>query len=94
MGDTKIEQFLSRWNSALMTVPTLKGPIAVEQLFLRQLRKSVVLQQDVAHHERLASGSQEKTYTFLVDAAKRYLERERMEKSHKELEKFSCTQAT
>ena len=67
-------------------MPSLADPKAVEQLFFMQQCRSSVLQQDVAHYERLAEGHPEKNYALLLAAARRYLERERMDKNRREIE--------
>ena len=85
-GDNNIERFLDEWNSVLVAADSVKDVNAIEQLFLRQVRKSAVLQQDVSYYERLPPGHLDRIYGFLVAAARRYLERERLGRNRREVE--------
>ncbi len=51
----------------------------LEVLFLQQLRKSAVLEQDLAFYDRLDADN--KSYQFLLSSVRRYLERKRIERS-------------
>ena len=48
-------------------------------LFLKQVRKSLRLKQDLAHFDRLPEGHEEQTYAFLRDAIRRQIVLARLE---------------
>jgi hypothetical protein len=59
----------------------------IEVLFLEQLRHHAVLREEIAHFDRAKRGSSTRTYRFLVESVKRYLERARHARNRKAMER-------
>ena len=64
--------------------PTLR---VKEELFLEQLRQSQVLREEVAHYDRVEKGDPDKTYDFLVESIRKFLERKRHRQNRQDMVK-------
>ena len=51
-GDQKMEQFLNSWDSMLAGMKSKPTDDVIEALFLKQLRKSQVLKEEISHYDR------------------------------------------
>ena len=58
-----------------------------ETLFIKELRKSTVSKEEILHYERAAPGSEDKSYEFLRNAVRRYLERKQRDANRQNIAK-------
>ena len=86
-GDSHLEAFLSNWDSVLAGMKAQPEASLLEVLFYDQLSKSTVLREEIAHYDRARKGSEERTYAFLLEAARRYLERQRLARNRQAVAK-------
>ena len=86
-GDGDLESFMNTWESVLSTMHNPPGRDIVEVLFLEQLRHSAVLREEIAHYDRAKRGSSTRSYRFLVESVKRYLERAKHARNRKAMER-------
>ena len=86
--DGQLESFLNSWESVLAGMKEEPSPKTMEVLFLQQLRNSSVLKEEVAHYDRSRPGEAARSYDFLLDAVKRYLERKRHAENRKAVVKL------
>ena len=81
--DKEITQFITNWD---MVLAALNEPVAdriKEQTFLRELRKSSAMREDIAHYDRCDKGNEHKTYQYLYDQVKKHILRKRLEDNRK-----------
>ena len=79
LSDAKIETFISNWENVLSGCIKEVEEDVKRALFLKQVRKSQNISQDLAHYDRLPEGHEEKTYTFLRRACQRQITLARLE---------------
>jgi len=77
--DNKMEGFLASWDALLAGMKRMPSDEDLEVIFLRQIRKSKALTIDVAQFDRAEPGNPDRSYEFLLRAARRYVERKRLE---------------
>ena len=75
-GDQKMEQFLNSWDSMLAGMKSKPTDNVIEALFLKQLRKSQVLKEEISHYDRTdrSDPTGHKSYALLYKSVKKYLE--------------------
>ncbi len=73
-----VRTFMTSWEAMLVGMTKVPHDEVLEVLFLQQLRKSAVLEQDLAFYDRLDADN--KNYQFLLSSLRRHLERKRIEK--------------
>ena len=56
LGDSKLEQFISNWDTVLCGMSKEPDDETKEQFFYEQVRHSKALQEDLAHYERVDVG--------------------------------------
>ena len=61
------------------------SPEHLEKLLYIQLRKSTAMQADIAYYRRLEKGHADKSYSFLWDVLRRYIEEEVVDKNQRTL---------
>ena len=76
-NDAGLEGFMTSWESILAGMAQPPAESILEPLFLEQLRASTVLKEELAHYERAKRGAEVRTYAFLLESVRRYLERQR-----------------
>jgi len=77
-NDSQLESFMNSWDSVLAGMRVTPAEELLEVLFLAQLRHSQVLKEEIAHYDRSKKGSESRTYAFLLESVRRYLERQRL----------------
>jgi hypothetical protein len=86
-GDSQLESFWNTWESVLSAMTRPPGADIIEILFLEQLRHCSALREEISHYDRARRGTPERTYEFLVESVKRYLERARRARNRKAMER-------
>ena len=81
VGDGKLSQFMQTWESILAGMKEEPAMSTQEILFLKQVRSSKELCEEIAHYDRVERGHVDKSYAYLVKSVKRLLERRRQEKN-------------
>ncbi len=71
--------FHNQWDTILATYYPVLEPTLLETLLRAQLRKVTGMNEDMAHYDRLPADDENKSYQFLIDAARRYVNRKRGE---------------
>ena len=82
-GDGNLESFLHTWDSVLLGMREEPPEHYLEILFHTQVRNSAVLREEIAHYERARKGHPDRTYAFLTDTVRRYLDRRRQDVNRK-----------
>ena len=86
-GDKNLHKFIVTWDGVLTGMKNTIPDDQKEVIFLEQIRKSTVLQHDIATYDRTPQGEPQKSYKFLYDSAKSYLTRARQENNRLEQSK-------
>ena len=86
-GDSNLESFWTAWESVLSATLHTPSPDIMEVLFLEQLRHCSALREEISQYDRAKRGTPERTYEFLVESVKRYLERARHARNRKAMER-------
>ena len=73
-----LKSFLRKWESVLTGMSHAPDPATLKDLFYREVRKSRKLRFDLDVYERAAEGSNDRSYEFLINSVRRYLDRERL----------------
>ena len=79
LSDAKMETFIANWGNVLTGCKTDVDDSIKKVLFLKQVRKSQRLRQDLAHFDRMPEGHEDKSYAFLRDAVRRQITLARLE---------------
>ena len=80
-GDASLEVFIEEWDDVLTSMTEPPEERYKEFLFLEQIKGSTLLAPEVAEYRRAPRGDHRRSYTFLYDAAKRLLNRQRQEQN-------------
>jgi hypothetical protein len=86
-NDSCLESFMNSWDSVLAGMRVTPAEELLEVLFLAQLRHSQMLKEELAHYDRSKKGSEARTYAFLMESVRRYLERQRLLSNRKAVSK-------
>ena len=81
--DTHVESFLNNWEPVLAGMREPLDERILEPLLLEQLKNVQALKLEIEVYYRARKGERERTYAFLMDAARRFLERRRHEENRK-----------
>ena len=73
-----LKSFLRKWESVLTGMSHVPDPATLKDLFYREVRKSRKLRFDLDVYERAVEGSNDRSYEFLINSVRRYLDRERL----------------
>ena len=73
-----LKSFLRKWESVLTGMSHVPDPATLKDLFYREVRKSRKLRFDLDVYERAPEGSNDRSYEFLINSVRRYLDRERL----------------
>ena len=87
-GDKNLHKFIVTWDGVVTGMKTVIPDDQKEVIILEQLRKSTVLQHDIATYDRTPQGEPQRSYKFLYDSVKNYLTRTRQENNR--LEQSRC----
>ena len=79
VNDDKMEGFLASWDALLAGMKKTPSDEDLEVIFLRQMRKSKALTIDVAQYDRADPGNPDRSYEFLIRAARRFVEKKILE---------------
>ena len=85
--DSGLESFLNLWDSLLMSFRTQPSEDHLFAALYSRLRRVPGLATTVAHIDRLSYGHEEKSYSFLIDAARKLVDQRRTERQQAELVK-------
>ena len=89
--DAQLEAFLNSWDNLLLTFKTMpKEPHLFSALYSR-LRRVGGLSATIAHMDRQVHGHPDKSYDFLVQAARQLVDQRRTERQAHELSKLFNT---
>ena len=77
-GDDKMDDFRMEWKQVVdnMSEDTQLQDTALEDILGIQMKKSVVLKEDLAHYDREPIGTAHHCYQYLLDCMERYLARQ------------------
>ena len=73
-----LKAFLRKWESVLTGMSHVPDPATLKDLSYREVRKSRKLRFDLDVYERASEGSSDRSYEFLINSVRRYLDRERL----------------
>ena len=73
-----LKSFLRKWESVLTGMSHVPDPATLKDLFYREVRKFRKLRFDLDVYERAPEGSSDRSYEFLINSVRRYLDRERL----------------
>ena len=73
-----LKSFLQNWDAVIAGMKRIPDENTLKDLFLRQLRKSRRMCYDLDVYDRSSDGSHQRSYTFLVQAVRDLLARERL----------------
>ena len=80
MVNDDLKGFINKWDSVLAGMKKEPENNVVEAYFHLAVKRFKPLEHDLALYDRAAEGSKERSYDFLITAARAYLERKRLEK--------------
>ena len=80
MVNDDLKGFINKWDSVLAGMKKEPENSVLEAYFHLAVKRFKPLEHDLALYDRAADGSKERTYDFLITAARAYLERRRLEK--------------
>ena len=87
-ADAQLEAFLSSWDNLLLTFKTMPTEAHLYSALYSRLRRVSGLATTIAHIDRQVHGHQDRSYAFLMDAARRLVEQRRTERQQHELSKL------
>ena len=79
LKNNQLERFINEWELVLSGMNKAPEEGVIEVLFLRQLRQSSIMNDDVREYDKLEFGHKDKSYTELKRAATRAIERRRLQ---------------
>jgi len=80
-GDAGLESFMNSWEMVLAAMQDVPPESILEPLFLEQIRVAPALKEEVAHYDRSRKGTPDRSYAYLLEAARRYIERQRLHRN-------------
>ena len=80
MVNDDLKGFINKWDSVLAGMKKEPENNVLEAYFHLAVKRFKPLEHDLALYDRAAEGSKERSYDFLITAARAYLERKRLEK--------------
>ena len=80
LSNEDLKSFITRWDSVIAGMTIEADEKWLEAYFHKNVKKFRPLSHDLAIYERAPEGSAEKSYKFLLTAARNYLERQRLDK--------------
>ena len=80
MVNDDLKGFINKWDSVLAGMKKEPEDNVLEAYFHLAVKRFKPLEHDLALYDRAADGSKERSYDFLITAARAYLERRRLEK--------------
>ncbi len=91
LGDAQLESFLNKWRDVVNNMVETPSEMFLTQLFLKQIKQSQALQNEVAMYHRAEQGHPERTYQFVYESALKLVERWRCDKNKQEMFKDVTT---
>ena len=82
-----LKSFLQNWDAVIAGKKRIPDENTLKDLFLRQLRKSRRMSYDLDVYDRSSDGSHQRSYTFLVQAVRDLLARERLKLNRERISK-------
>ena len=80
-GDAGLETFMNSWDMVIAGLQEVPVESILEPLFLEQVRAAPALREEVAHYDRSRKGTPDRTYAYLLESVRRYLERQRLQRN-------------
>ena len=77
MTGDDIKRFVDEWEMTLSGIRKMPEDDYLEAMFRAQVERHPGLREDIAYYERLRQGHVDKSYGFLMSAARRYIEHKR-----------------
>ena len=74
-----LKAFISNWDQVLAGIVQTPDESVLETLFYKQVKNCKAIQHDMNVYHRADEGTDKRTYSFLVSAVRRHLDRERLE---------------
>ena len=74
-----LKAFILNWDQVLAGIVQTPDESVLETLFYKQVKNSKAIQHDMNENYRADEGTEKRTYSFLVSAVRRHLDRERLE---------------
>jgi hypothetical protein len=81
LGDDKLQQFLDNWDNVLACMDSQPPTNILESVFLKQIKDSRVLANDVAEYNRVDAGHPYHSSEFLIRSVRKYLRTRRQEEN-------------
>ena len=88
MVNDDLKGFINKWDSVLAGMKKEPENNVLEAYFHLAVKRFKPLEHDLALYDRAAEGSKERSYDFLITAARAYLERKRLEKTRDATKRF------
>jgi hypothetical protein len=73
LGDKHIADFLISWNTVVGGMRGRLGEEPIHQWFYEQVKKSVILKEEVAHYDRVDKDHPHKSYKWLMGAVRKHV---------------------
>ena len=86
--DSSLESFLSLWDQLMMSFKSQPSQTHLFSALLKRLRKCNGLRLTIEHIDRQLPGHPDRSYEFLIAAARRFVERRRAERQTQEYAKL------
>ena len=86
-GDHALEPFMNSWDMVLAGMQDVPAESILEPLFLEQIRVAPGLREEIAHYDRARKGTPDRTYSYLLESVRRYLERQRLYRNRQSVTK-------
>ena len=74
-----LSAFISNWDQVLAGIVQTPDESVLETLFYKQVKNCKAIQHDMNEYHRADEGTSKRTYSYLVSAVRRHLDRERLE---------------
>ena len=74
-----LKSFMSNWDQVLAGIVQTPDESVLETLFYKQVKNCKAIRHDMNEYHRADEGTEKRTYSFLVSAVRRHLDRERLE---------------
>ena len=86
--------FFMEWESVLVNMKKVPDEEYLETMFRAQVEKHPGLKEDMAYYDRLPRENSERSYSFLLSAVRRFLEKQRAQKAKAERSKSGVRPST
>ena len=74
-----LRAFIANWDQVIAGIKNVPDETVLETLFFNQVKNNRSIAHDLQEYHRAEEGTEKKSYTFLITAVRRFLDRERLE---------------